>query len=638
MANADVIKEFLVGLGFKIDENGLKKFGGGLADATAKAATFAAAVEAAAVAVEVAVTKMAQSMEKLYYASKRTGASVENIQSLKYAASQMGVTADEAVGSLENLARFMRSNPGSSRFLESIGVATKNANGQLRDTTEIMGDLGKKLAAMPYYRAKAYAGVLGIDENTLRALMEGMGEFSDTYHKMYKTAGVDAQQAAKESRGFMNELRTLGVAFELLWTKVSSGLIKTIQPMIIRFRESVMTNFGRMAGQLEKILDIVLRVASFLGAIAMRLVDWFVKLDEATDGWSTALAAALVAWRALNLGFMLTPIGAIITAIVALGVAIVALVDDYQTWKEGGVSLIDWSQWADTIETVLDVLKKLGTFISETFKDYLTTIWENFKDTFGAIRAFIDGDFTGAWERIYRVIERVKNLISNTVGRASQFFEDTGIKQKASEVWTGITESEPAKKAMSFFQKMGWSKEQSAGLAANIQRESSGKANAVGDNGKAYGIAQWHPDRQRNFEKWAGKKMQDSTYEEQLAFMHHELTEGTEKKAGDKLRAAQSAGEAGAVVSSSYERPADKAGEAALRARAAEEMFNRPGLTPSPSAGTQLASAGGTATISQKTEIKVVGGNDPQATGQAVAREQARVNNDLVRNTAGAIR
>jgi len=625
MANADVIKEFLVGLGFKIDENGLKKFGNGVAEATAKATAFAVAVEAAAAAVGAAVTKMADSMEKLYFASKRTGASVENMQALKYAASQMGVSAEEAMGSLEGLARFMRSNPGSSRFIESLGVATRDANGQLRDTSEIMADLGRKFKEMPYYRAKAYAGVLGIDEKTLLAMREGMGEFSDAYRKMYQQAGFDAQEASKSSHTFMVELRTLGTAFELLWQKVSLGLLKTLTPMVTKFRETIMSNFSRVADQLSKIMDTVIRVALFLGAIAMRVVEWFIALDQATDGWSTALAAALVAWRALNLGFMLTPIGAIITAIVALGAAIIALVDDYQTWKEGGLSLIDWSAYEPYIQKIKDTV----VAIFEWFKGVTSQAVEGIMGAFKTLREWFEDFinwFREKWEWIEGKAEKAKEIASTVKQKVVQVVED--VKGSASEM---------ASQTMAFFQKMGWSKAQAAGITANIQRESGFKANAVGDNGKAYGIAQWHPDRQREFEKWAGKRIQDATYAEQLAFMNHELTEGKEKRAGDRLRAAGTAGEAAAAVSTHYERPADKAGEAALRAKAAEEMFNRPGLTPSPSTGAAMANAGSTATINQKTEIKVEGASDPQATAGAVSQAQARVNGDLVRNTRGAL-
>src|SRR6185312_2500147 len=151
-------------------------------------------------------------------------ASVQNIQALGFAAGQMGSTAEAARASLEGLARFMRNNPGGEGLIRSLGVQTRNANGELRDTSETLQDLGKRFAALPFYRANAYAQVLGIDEKTLIALRQGVGQFSGEYQAMLKAAGVDSQQAAKSSHEFMNQVRTLGAAFGILGQKIAQSL------------------------------------------------------------------------------------------------------------------------------------------------------------------------------------------------------------------------------------------------------------------------------------------------------------------------------------------------------------------------------------------------------------------------------
>ncbi|URF02789.1 phage tail tip lysozyme [Cupriavidus campinensis] len=133
---------------------------------------------------------------------------------------------------------------------------------------------------------------------------------------------------------------------------------------------------------------------------------------------------------------------------------------------------------------------------------------------------------------------------------------------------------------VAFFQSRGWSKEQAAGIVANLQAESGLRPDAVGDSGKAYGVAQWHPDRQRNFRNWSGKDIRSSTLEDQLAFVHHELTAGLERAAGDRLKQAKSAGEAGEVVSRYYERPADADGEASRRALAANQLSGGAPMAP----------------------------------------------------------
>jgi hypothetical protein len=120
-----------------------------------------------------------------------------------------------------------------------------------------------------------------------------------------------------------------------------------------------------------------------------------------------------------------------------------------------------------------------------------------------------------------------------------------------------------------FFMAKGWTREQAEGVAANLDQESGFKANAEGDGGQAYGLAQWHPDRQAEFAKQYGKDIRKSTGAEQLEFINHELTRGNEKAAGGKLRTATSAYDAASIVSREYERPADKEGEADRRGQAA---------------------------------------------------------------------
>lgn len=147
-------------------------------------------------------------------------------------------------------------------------------------------------------------------------------------------------------------------------------------------------------------------------------------------------------------------------------------------------------------------------------------------------------------------------------------------------------------RALDCFVSLGWTRAHAAGLVANLQAESGLRPDAVGDGGLAYGIAQWHPDRQANFERAFGKSIKSSTLDEQLAFVHWEL-QNTEKRAGDALRECATAADAGACVSRMYERPKDREGEAGKRAALATQIFrehagaadpaaNIPGNIPTP--------------------------------------------------------
>jgi hypothetical protein len=119
---------------------------------------------------------------------------------------------------------------------------------------------------------------------------------------------------------------------------------------------------------------------------------------------------------------------------------------------------------------------------------------------------------------------------------------------------TGTPTPSSASAVMQFFIAKGWTPAQAAGFAANLQVESNFNPAAVGDGGRAYGIAQWHPDRQRNFQAWSGRDIRGSTVEQQLEFMHFEMTQGAERRAGSMIRQTTTPEQAAAVIDQYYER------------------------------------------------------------------------------------
>ncbi|MBA6142344.1 hypothetical protein H4B97_07645 [Pseudomonas juntendi] len=136
--------------------------------------------------------------------------------------------------------------------------------------------------------------------------------------------------------------------------------------------------------------------------------------------------------------------------------------------------------------------------------------------------------------------------------------------------------SEGAGAVIDFFRAKGWTEEQAKGIAANLEQESGFRTDAEGDGGNAYGLAQWHPDRQAEFARYSGKDIRESSAREQLEFIHHELTNGREKSAGNRLRRAGSARDAAGIVSQYYERPADESGEIARRGDIADSYGGSP--------------------------------------------------------------
>ncbi|CNK56288.1 lytic transglycosylase domain-containing protein [Yersinia frederiksenii] len=362
MSNAETIKDFLVSLGFELDEAGEKKFSAVVAGVTANVLKMGAVVEGAALAVVGFTTKIADGLDKVYFASQRTGASVAGIKALGYAASQLGVDAASAQGSLESLARFIRNSPGAEGFLNRLGIQTRSANGSMRDTSAIFTGLGAKLSSMPYYRANQYAQMLGIDENTLMAMRKGLGGFGSEYALTAKRIGFNAEVAAKQSNRFMTSMRNLTMTLGQARDKIGANLANGLAGDIDALRKQLLDNWPKIEAVLMKVIkgilwagDAVSRVLWRTGQAIDDVMSWFKKLDPVTQQLIMLFGGLLLAWRLLNTAFLTSPVGIILS----LGAALFALYDDYKTWKEGGESLIDWGQWEQEINAALKGIDEL---------------------------------------------------------------------------------------------------------------------------------------------------------------------------------------------------------------------------------------------------------------------------------------
>ena len=119
--------------------------------------------------------------------------------------------------------------------------------------------------------------------------------------------------------------------------------------------------------------------------------------------------------------------------------------------------------------------------------------------------------------------------------------------------------SRNASTALGYFKRKGFTDEQAAGIVGNLQAESGMNINpaAIGDGGRAWGIAQWHPERRAIWEKATRKKWQPDgnspNFQEQLDFIIYEL-QRTESRALKQLRATSTVEDAAAAFDKYYER------------------------------------------------------------------------------------
>lgn len=266
------IQEYLIGLGFKLDTPGAKRFAETL-DGTSKAfVKVGETALAASAAVGLAVEKIAAQYEDLYYFSQRTGATIQSLQATAYGFTQIGLSAGDAKGMVDNLAMALRTNPGNSALLRMLGVSGGDANAQAHG-------LVRNLSHMPFFMASQYAGMFGISPQQLLMMENGLGDLdrAEADHvRRQNEAGLATNDLGEKSHIFMTDLRKLEDEFGILADKIAQDFIKPADAVV-------------------KELETV--------------TEWFLKVDRATDGWATTIGAlgtaigGLVALRA-SLGWI----------------------------------------------------------------------------------------------------------------------------------------------------------------------------------------------------------------------------------------------------------------------------------------------------------------------------------------------
>lgn len=364
-----VIREFLVRIGY--EEHGRQKFNEGLGHVTAQAAEMAAAIKSAALAVEAAVGLIANSLEGLYFQAQRTGAAAAGIQALGFAATQVGSSVDAARASIESLGRFIWSNPGAENLIASLGVQTRDANGQLRQTDALMADIVRNLRGRPPAVAQAFAGMFGIDERILRAPGGEMDAQQARYDRMQRAAHFNVGQASRDAHFFMSELRTLGGAVGILQDKVASAFTRSMGEEINRFTIWLVDNFDKIDKVIRWVADNIVEAGHILTDFARDVWGWvqqtgdaWRKLDPDSQQLIKVLGGVAVAWKALNLVIELSPIGRLFL----LGLAIAALVQEYQHWQAGAESIIPWEKWDPEITLALGGFKEIKGAVVDLWK------------------------------------------------------------------------------------------------------------------------------------------------------------------------------------------------------------------------------------------------------------------------------
>lgn len=411
--SATVIKEFLVALNFDVNKSGASTFASSIADASVKAATLGAAVLGAAAAVTKFVTSVASELDVVGDLAERTENAASEIDKMGYIAE----LTDSSINAVNTSLEALNKNAGDTamgigrakKVFEEIGVEVKDANGKLKNSTDLMHEVAGAIKDMDKGQQQAVLERLGIDRTMLKMLTTDVSALSGEYDKMMEAAGFSFDEAVKNA----GELEDAQIKLKLGMTKlkqaVAASFFKPMAKSFAQFNDLLIRSMPAIIKTITPIIAIVMKVADvfiFLGSVVLRgigvIVDGLTKLNDITNGWAGYILAAAAAWTVLNGTFLLSPIGLIL----ALAAAIALLVDDFQTWKEGGESLIPWENWKNEVDLVIGFIDLLRSNIESSFSVIFAVV--------DGLIKLLTGDFSGAWTAAKDAASSFMGLFKNT--------------------------------------------------------------------------------------------------------------------------------------------------------------------------------------------------------------------------------
>lgn len=185
------------------------------------------------------------------------------------------------LGTLQNLGSqvteiFMKGDSAITPYLRQLRVGVTDVAGKAKPLTDILADIADAAEKIYPDRQQRYAFLqqMGFDEGTLNLLVKGGKELRNVIAAQQEYSDKD-NKAAFEA--------------EQTWIKAQQRLEKLTRDLVIKILPS-----------LERLIETFVKFVEVIIPPLSQAVEIFAKLDEKTEGWSTALLLALATLRLIG--------------------------------------------------------------------------------------------------------------------------------------------------------------------------------------------------------------------------------------------------------------------------------------------------------------------------------------------------
>lgn len=222
-ANSQILREYLIALGFKVDEKTHKSFERSIITAGIKLKGLALVAEAALKAAHELTVGFSREMERLYYSTRKAETAAGNLRAVEYAGQQAGLSIGGMTAAVEGFARAMRKDPGLKGMIEGMGIPVDG-----RDKADVLLDALEQWRRLPFYQGVQYAELFGMDSDTYLLLTESldaMREAARLRKQMAADARLDEKAAADAGLAYAKMFREIEAKVAILKDSLALALI-----------------------------------------------------------------------------------------------------------------------------------------------------------------------------------------------------------------------------------------------------------------------------------------------------------------------------------------------------------------------------------------------------------------------------
>jgi hypothetical protein len=340
--------------------------------------------------------------------AQRTGASAQALQAWSYVAEGSGASAETVEGAIKKLSVAAEDAATGGKetgaAFKRLGINVKNADGSLKNAEQLMPEIADGLAGVTNdtERTALTMKVLGKSGTALLPMLKGGSKaLNEQMQAAYDLGAVMDQDLIRASAEYDDAQNQMKMGLQGLKNIVGKALIpamtgitKTMVNWIKANREWLATKFGPA---IQRVGEGIARLFRLASDITNGIIEWTKTLDPLQKKFLLigGIAAAIALLLMLPGGSILLLIG-----LIAL------IIEDFQTWREGGKSVIgDLVAW---FQQLIDTIPGLG----ETMAMVWTTIKAYFQFMQDMVFAFIQ-----FWIDMFTVgpVEAIQNLGNNVL-------------------------------------------------------------------------------------------------------------------------------------------------------------------------------------------------------------------------------